>query len=326
MSLIESLDEAMKTLGHEQIMSKILGGSYSDQKICKECPHRYSKEEPFSVISVDIRNHSSLQDSMEQYVKGTFFFTLLYSFKIVLHDFIYLFLGELLEGADAYFCEKCAKKVVTVKRLCVKKLPPILGIQLKRFEYDFERVCPIKFNDYFEFPRDLDMEPYTVTGLAKLEGEIIDCDSDPSSSDMCTKYKLSGIVVHSGQASGKIFNFIIKLSNFFINITEIAGGHYYSYIRSRNPSGEVRWYKFDDGDVSECRMGEDEEMKIQCFGGDYMGEIFDPTSKRTTYRRQKRWWNAYMLFYTRQDVEDNSKLKCIEHMTLSKQQYKIVES
>lgn len=72
MSLVESLDEALKTLGHEQIMSKILGGSYSDQKICKECPHRYSKEEPFSVISVDIRNHSSLQDSMEQYVKGMF--------------------------------------------------------------------------------------------------------------------------------------------------------------------------------------------------------------------------------------------------------------
>lgn len=111
-------------------------------------------------------------------------------------------LGELLEGADSYFCEKCAKKVVTVKRLCVKKLPPILGIQLKRFEYDFERVCAIKFNDYFEFPRDLDMEPYTVSGLAKLEGEIIDCDLDPSNADISTKYKLSGIVVHSGQASG----------------------------------------------------------------------------------------------------------------------------
>lgn len=76
MSLVESLDEALKTLGHEQIMSKILGGSYSDQKICKGCPHRYSKEEPFSVISVDIRNHSSLQDSMEQYVKGKVFFYL----------------------------------------------------------------------------------------------------------------------------------------------------------------------------------------------------------------------------------------------------------
>jgi len=40
MSLIESLDEALKALGHEQIMGKIFGGSYSDQKICKYCPHR----------------------------------------------------------------------------------------------------------------------------------------------------------------------------------------------------------------------------------------------------------------------------------------------
>lgn len=41
MSLVESIDEALKALNQEQIMGKILGGSYSDQKICKGCPHRY---------------------------------------------------------------------------------------------------------------------------------------------------------------------------------------------------------------------------------------------------------------------------------------------
>lgn len=103
-----------------------------------------------------------------------------------------------------------------------------------------------------------------------------------------------------------------------INMDLITGGHYYSYIRHRNPSGEVRWYKFDDGDVSECRMSEDEEMKVQCFGGDYMGEVFDPMLKRTTYRRQKRWWNAYMLFYTRHDIEDESVLKAMNRLSISK--------
>ncbi|KAL1140578.1 hypothetical protein AAG570_000508 [Ranatra chinensis] len=271
MSLVESIDEALKALGQEQIMSKILGGSYSDQKICKGCPHRYSKEEPFSVISVDIRNQSTLQDSLEQYVKG-----------------------ELLEGADAYHCDKCNKKVVTVKRLCVKKLPPILAIQLKRFEYDFERVCAIKFNDYFEFPRQLDMEPYTVSGLAKLEGEI-DCDYN-GEKDVCTKYQLTGIVVHSGQASG---------------------GHYYSYVLHRANDGSAKWYKFDDGEVTECKMDDDEEMKSQCFGGDYMGEVFDHMLKRMTYRRQKRWWNAYMLYYTRHDVEECSLVKSMNQLSLS---------
>ena len=210
----------------------------------------------------------------------------------LIHNLFFIFC--LLTGGDAYHCEKCNKKVNTVKRMCVKKLPPILAIQLKRFEYDYERLCPIKFNDYFEFPRVLDMEPYTVWGLAKAEGEIIDYDIDEETNrDICTRYHLTGIVVHSGQASG---------------------GHYYSYILHRPPPGSssstsgesgagAKWYKFDDGDVSECKMDDDEEMKNQCFGGEYMGEVFDHVVKRMSYRRQKRWWNAYMLFYTKEDID-----------------------
>ncbi|XP_055619318.1 probable ubiquitin carboxyl-terminal hydrolase FAF isoform X2 [Toxorhynchites rutilus septentrionalis] len=279
MSLFESLDEGLKSLGYPQLMGATLGGCFSDQKICQDCPHRYSKDEPFSVFSVDIRNHSSLTDSLEQYVKG-----------------------EILEGADAYHCDKCDKKVVTVKRLCVRKLPPILAIQLKRFEYDYERVCAIKFNDYFEFPRWLDMEPYTVSGLAKIEGEVIDVDDK---SDQCTetRYQLTGIVVHSGQASG---------------------GHYFSYILHRTPSGLEKWYKFDDGEVLECKMNEDDELKAQCFGGDYMGEVYDNNLKRMQYRRQKRWWNAYMLFYTRCDHANITYTNCIEQLSLAESKYCIL--
>ena len=86
-------------------------------------------------------------------------------------------------------CETCDKKVDTVKRLCVKKLPPILVIQLKRFDYDYERMCLIKFNDYFEFPRELDMEPYTVGGLAKIEGEAVDCDPSDLDGRQVRKYR-----------------------------------------------------------------------------------------------------------------------------------------
>ncbi|KAM7302505.1 putative ubiquitin carboxyl-terminal hydrolase FAF-X [Ixodes scapularis] len=252
-SLVDSLDEALKTLGQPCILAKVLGGTFADQKICKGCPHRYSREESFTTLNIDIRNHSNLSDSLEQYVKG-----------------------DLLEGANAYHCDKCNKKVDTVKRLCIKKLPPILAIQLKRFDYDWERECAIKFNDYFEFPRELDMEPYTVQGLAKMEGEVI--EEEPLAEDLgSTRYQLTGIVVHSGQASG---------------------GHYYSYILYRHGESP-QWYKFDDGEVSECRMEEEEEMKNQCFGGEYMGEVFDHMLKRMSYRRQKRWWNAYILFYQR---------------------------
>ncbi|XP_066519025.1 ubiquitin carboxyl-terminal hydrolase 9X-like isoform X1 [Hoplias malabaricus] len=286
-SLVDSLDEALKALGHPSMLSRVLGGSFADQKICQGCPHRYECEESFTTLNVDIRNHQNLLDSLEQYVKG-----------------------DLLEGANAYHCEKCNKKVDTVKRLLIKKLPPVLAIQLKRFDYDWERECAIKFNDYFEFPRELDMEPYTVAGVAKLEGDELSPESQvihqnpplELESGGSSRYRLVGVLVHSGQASG---------------------GHYYSYIIQRHGNGSDgqrdRWYKFDDGDVTECKMDDDEEMKNQCFGGEYMGEVFDHMMKRMSYRRQKRWWNAYILFYERMDTAggDSELLKYIAELTLT---------
>lgn len=178
-----------------------------------------------------------------------------------------------------------------------------MAIQLKRFDYDFERSCAIKFNDYFEFPRVLDMEPYTVNGLAKIEGEIIeedlvvceDFEINQSGRSNCTRYELCGIVVHSGQASG---------------------GHYYSYILHKNADSTRKWYKFDDGDVSECKLDDDEEMKIQCFGGEYMGEVFDQMLKRMSCRRQKRWWNAYILVYRRVDTQENEITTSLTEMSI----------
>ncbi|KAM9576986.1 ubiquitin carboxyl-terminal hydrolase 9X isoform 6-T6 [Trichechus inunguis] len=291
-SLVDSLDEALKALGHPAMLSKVLGGSFADQKICQGCPHRYECEESFTTLNVDIRNHQNLLDSLEQYVKG-----------------------DLLEGANAYHCEKCNKKVDTVKRLLIKKLPPVLAIQLKRFDYDWERECAIKFNDYFEFPRELDMEPYTVAGVAKLERDNVNPESqliqqnEQSESETAgsTKYRLVGVLVHSGQASG---------------------GHYYSYIIQRNGGdGERnRWYKFDDGDVTECKMDDDEEMKNQCFGGEYMGEVFDHMMKRMSYRRQKRWWNAYILFYERMDTidQDDELIRYISELAITTRPHQII--
>ena len=252
--LIELVDDALKALGYEQKLTKVLSGVFSDQKICKTCPCRYSKDQPFTVVNVDVKNFNNLQDSLQEYCKG-----------------------ELLDGSNAYYCERCDKKVDTIKRLCIRRLPPILVIQLKRFDYDYERECAIKFNDYFEFPRELDMAPYTVAGLSKIEGEAIDYDQSDLENADSTEYTLRGMVVHSGQASG---------------------GHYYSYIKH----GDT-WFKFDDGDVNEIKIEDEEELKAQCYGGEYMSEVFDPMLKRMSYRKQKRWWNAYMLFYARSDDE-----------------------
>lgn len=137
------------------------------------------------------------------------------------------------------------------------------------------------------------MEPYTVAGVTRLEADSLNplthliqqneqCESVIAGS---TKYRLVGVLVHSGQANG---------------------GHYYSYIiqRNGNDNERGRWFKFDDRDVTECEMDDDEEMKYQCFGGEYMGEVFDHITKRVSYKRQKKWWNAYILFYERINITD----------------------
>lgn len=49
---------------------------------------RFSREEPFTAINVDIRLHHNLFESLDSYVKG-----------------------DLLEGANAYRCEICNKEV-----------------------------------------------------------------------------------------------------------------------------------------------------------------------------------------------------------------------
>jgi hypothetical protein len=39
-TVVDSVDEALKSLNLPQICSKVLGGTFADQKICKDCPHR----------------------------------------------------------------------------------------------------------------------------------------------------------------------------------------------------------------------------------------------------------------------------------------------
>lgn len=42
--------------------------------------------------------------------------------------------GEMLDGENKYLCEQCNAKVTTLKRCCIKHLPRILILHLKRFE------------------------------------------------------------------------------------------------------------------------------------------------------------------------------------------------
>ena len=65
-------------------------------------------------------------------------------------------------------------------------------------------------------------------------------------------------------------------------------------------------------------MDDDEELRNQCFGGEYLGEMYDHVTKRMSYRKQKRWWNAYILMYERIDAPSDMRQR-VKDLTKSMQ-------
>lgn len=94
---------------------------------------------------------------------------------------------------------------------------------MKRFDYDWESNRALKFDDYFQFPRSLNVAPYTYDSINSKTGTTTTTDqpTDKSASSSASSsneqqqkeimYDLVGIIVHSGQANA---------------------GHYYSYIKT----------------------------------------------------------------------------------------------
>ncbi|KAM6962810.1 ubiquitin carboxyl-terminal hydrolase 24 isoform 2-T2 [Aplochiton taeniatus] len=258
-SLVDQLDEHLKKIGREQIFKNTFQGIFSDQKICKDCPHRYEREETFMALNLGVTSCQSLEISLDQFVRG-----------------------EVLEGSNAYYCEKCKEKRTTVKRTCIKSLPSVLCIHLMRFGFDWESGRSIKYDEQIRFPWVLNMEPYTVSGMARQDcsGEGGEGRGDGGGSPrkkvtISENYELVGVVVHSGQAHA---------------------GHYYSFIKDRRGGARGRWYKFNDNVVEEFDMN-DETLEYECFGGEYRPKVYDQSNPYPDVRR--RYWNAYMLFYQR---------------------------
>jgi ubiquitin carboxyl-terminal hydrolase 7 len=117
---------------------------------------------------------------------------------------------EMLDGENKYQAEGLGLQDAK-KGIIFESFPPVLHLQLKRFEYDMQRDAMVKVNDRHEFPFELDL------------GEFLDSTADRSKPWV---YKLHGVLVHSG---------------------DLHGGHYFALIK---PDRETRWLKYDDDRVT----------------------------------------------------------------------------
>jgi len=213
---MDRLETQIKGTKHEHSIKQHFGGIVSNELICKGCPHYSEREESFLTVNLQVKNKKNIDQSLAAFVEG-----------------------EMLEGDNAYHCAQCDKKVNTLKRACLKKLPNHLIMVLKRFEFDFDAMAKVKVNDLWEFPTRLNLEAYTQQGLRKAEKakkneNDINQDTEQKNEDnqeyptSYFEYKLTGVVIHLGFADS---------------------GHYYSLIQDREAPEvpeDKKWYEFND--------------------------------------------------------------------------------
>jgi len=117
---------------------------------------------------------------------------------------------DMLDGEHKYPAEGFGLQDAK-KGIIFESFPPVLHVQLKRFEYNIQQDAMVKVNDRHEFPFEIDLD------------EFLDASADRSQPWI---YNLHGILVHSG---------------------DLRGGHYWALIK---PDREGRWLKFDDDRVT----------------------------------------------------------------------------
>ncbi|XP_019857623.1 PREDICTED: ubiquitin carboxyl-terminal hydrolase 24-like [Amphimedon queenslandica] len=277
-SLTDQIDETLKKRGHSKVFEERFGGQFLDQIICHGCEHRFEKQQGFTSLQLSVVQSKSLTESLQEFVRG-----------------------DMLEGDNRYLCGECQEKRDTLKRTCIKTPPPTLVVHLKRFDYDWETNREIKFNNYFEFPKTLDLEPYTAEGITSREKGL-----GPSSPLI---YNLTGIIVHQGQASaGHYYAFIkTKGKNTFMKATpslhkatptipeEEEMETIQTHPLQEEEKEEEQWLKFNDTLVERFIIDEF-TLETECFGGSVRSNSSDPV--HTSHPESRvRHWNAYMLFY-----------------------------
>ena len=266
----------------KSLIRNVFGGNLVWQVISTEddCTYRSDREEPYFMLTAEVGGKTNLEDSLDLFVAGETFSG---DNKI-----------EITIEPEEPGGEFVKRKVDAIRRCAIRSLPPILLIHLKRFEFDVETMNRRKLNDYFTFPSELDMFPYTEEGLREDEvrrrsnthgGD--DSDTDVRDDEMDSEVKKN-----NGEKSRDDYRYALK--GVVVHTGAIDAGHYYAFIRVRSPlsstsgseDGDWEWMEFNDTAVSPFSM---DSIPAQCFGGS------------STNNGQQRWkpYNAYMLVYER---------------------------
>lgn len=185
--LQDNLEGKMKGTEAEGAIQRLFVGKMKSYITCINVHYESSRVEDYYDIQLNVKGCKDVQDSFEKYIEV-----------------------EFLDGENKYMAEghglQDAKKGVIFD-----SFPPVLHLQLKRFDYDIMRDAMVKINDRYEFPPSINLENFLSPEADRSEPH---------------DYVLHGVLVHSG---------------------DLNGGHYFALLR---PHPDGKWFKFDDDRVT----------------------------------------------------------------------------
>jgi ubiquitin carboxyl-terminal hydrolase 7 len=240
--LMERLEEKMKGTEAQDALPKMFIGKTKTYISCINVDYESSRIEDFWDIQLNVSGNKDLDASFKDYIAE-----------------------ETMEGENKYFAEGFGLQDAR-KGVIFESFPAVLHLQLKRFEYDFNRDTMMKINDRYEFPEIWDAAPYLSKDADKSEPYI---------------YRLHGVLVHSG---------------------DLNAGHYYAFIK---PEKDGQWFKFDDDRVmralSKEAIAENFGGELPQLAN---GQAPQQRNAYTRTYNTKRSNNAYMLVYIRESRLD----------------------
>ena len=234
MMLSDLMEKKLKGTNNEEVFKYLFEGKICSKIECVDYQYESVKEEKFDDLQLNVKGCKDIYDSFDKYTEK-----------------------EVLDGDDKYEVEGHGKEKA-IKSTTFSKFPPVLILQLKRFEYNPKLGSMEKVNDHFEFYDAIDLSKY-------LNNRNTNCE------DMNTKYKLLSVVVHKGN---------------------IYGGHYYAYTRFDVTKNE--WYCFNDKMVHKADLYEVFDIN---FGGDYSAVIYKHETNSVSKISLKSDLSAYILIY-----------------------------
>ena len=69
-SLMDKLERNLGKVGHKEMINNIFGGEQSNLIVGTDCEHTSERVEPFLSIRLDIKDKSSLEEALHEYIKG----------------------------------------------------------------------------------------------------------------------------------------------------------------------------------------------------------------------------------------------------------------